>query len=82
MKYIYDWSVSYRFIVIDLTMLISLHYGNWGGHGDKLTDLYFSLKGVEPKDPVDLYQHNLQAATRAFRWSSMYTSVVRFYDIL
>ena len=28
----------------------------------------FSLKDVEPQEPLDLYRHNLQSATRAFRY--------------
>ena len=28
----------------------------------------FSLKDVDPQEPLDLYRHNLQSATRAFRY--------------
>merc|ERR1712032_61301 len=54
---------------------------------EKLTRRMFemleSLKGVEPKEPLDLHRHNLQSATRAFRAGEDTETVVRalFHDV-
>merc|ERR1711902_91321 len=53
------------------------------GLAQRLFDLLESLKGIEPKDPVDLYEHGVQSATRAFRAGADTETIVcaLFHDV-
>merc|ERR1711868_189519 len=49
----------------------------------RLFELLESVKGVEPKNPVDLFEHGVQSATRAFRAGEDTETVVcaLFHDV-
>jgi len=50
---------------------------------ERMFDLLRSLQGKEPRNPVDLYEHNLQSATRAARDGADTETVVcaLFHDV-
>merc|ERR1712227_606909 len=49
----------------------------------RLFELLESVKGIEPKNPVDLFEHGVQSATRAFRDGEDTETVVcaLFHDV-
>lgn len=49
----------------------------------RMFEMLESLKGVDPKEPLDLYSHNLQSATRALRAGEDTETVVcaLFHDV-